>query len=914
MGPHVRRIESLVPRRTPAFGGKAKNLAALARAGFPVPAAYAIAAELCDELLRAVLAPDEQPAALLAAPARDVTPERLEGIAERIRHAPLPRAIAADVHQAFADLRREGARAIAVRSSSLREDEQARSAAGLHDTVLGVEDEGALEDAVRAVWASSFDARVLGYLRALGQARPGSAEAGLGMGVVLQALVPAEVAGVLFTVNPLSADPGEMVINASYGLGKTVVDGSVSPDTYRVDKASAWVRDRVIGGKERALVWEPGAGGLREREVSEEERGREALSEDVLDRLIELGLRIEDHFGDARDVEWAVVGRSVYVLQARPVTAIVQPPRRSSRRARRTDRARIVWSNVNVGEALPGVVTPFTWSVLSGFSERGFRHAFGALGCSVPAEAELVGNFRGRIYLNMSEFMAIASQVPGLRPSVVLSLGGGGQVEALEQESERRSSAAFLARLPVTATRYVRANLRLGERVQQFERWFEGERARIGGFDFRVLSATALHRLLGEVERLLDPTGEVLLDVYGNLLACLVALRGLVGAVARDRADALMRDLLTGLTDVDSAAPGLALYRIARIARGDLRARDHVLRTPPGELTLASIPEGPTRRALAEFFARYGGRGAREAEIAEPRWREDPALPFTTLRLHLMGEPGEGPEEVQRRQLEVRQRAQRELERRTPLPLRFAVRRLLALVQELTRMREHLRGHVVTVLGLYREVVVDASRRLAAMEPGCGPDGAFFLTVDELHAVLKGDAGPVSVLIRRRRLQYERDRSLPPPPDSFVGYPPPPEPVAPAPGVIAGLGASTGRATGIARVLAHPSQASELAPGEILVVHQADVGWTPLFLAAAAIVTDLGGPLSHASVVAREFGVPAVVNARGATRTIATGDRLEVDGDAGTVRVIERAPRTAQGAPPRAPATDDEGDEGAARP
>lgn len=902
MGPYVRRIESLVPRRTPVFGGKAKNLAALARAGFPVPAAFAIASEVEGEFLRANLAPGDHPSALLAAPARDVTPERLADIAARVRTAPLPRALATEIHAAFAELRREGARAIAVRSSSLREDEQARSAAGLHDTILGVDDEESLETALRAVWASSLDLRVLGYLRALGSARAlqgGSnhPQAGLGMGVILQALVPAEVAGVLFTVNPLSADPGEMVINASYGLGKTVVDGSVSPDTYRIDKASAWVRDRVIGDKARALRWDAERG-VYEEDVPEEDRRRQSLSDDVLDRLVELGLRIEDHFGDARDVEFAIVGRSIYVLQARPVTAITLPPRRGSqRRARRGDRARIVWSNVNVGEALPGVVTPFTWSVLSAFSDRGFRRAFGALGCSVPVDAELVGNFRGRIYLNMSEFMAIASQVPGLRPRVLLSLGGGGEIDRLELDVERRGSAAFLARLPRTAARFVRENARLGERVAEFEKWFDAERARVDGIDFRVLSASSLHRVLGDVERLLDPTGEVLLNVYGNLLASVVALRSLVTIVAGDRAETLLRDLLTGLDDVDSAAPGLALYKIARIARGDLRARELLLRTPPGELRLASIPEGPTRRALIEFFARFGSRGAREAEIAEPRWREDPTLPFTTLRLHLMSDGDEGPEDVQRRQHEVRERATAELERLTPLPLRlpamaWAVRRLLALVQDFMRTREHLRGHVVTVLGLYREVVLDASRRLAAMEPGCGPDGAFFLTSEELHAVLKGDVGPVSVLIRRRRLQYERDRALPSPPDTFVGFPPPAEPL-PADGALQGLGASTGRVVGIARVLDSPSSVAEIAPGEILVVQQADVGWTPLFLAAGAIVTDLGGPLSHASVVAREFGVPAVVNVRIGTRMISTGDRIEVDGDAGTVRIVERASASA---------------------
>lgn len=892
MGPYVKRIESLVPRRTPVFGGKAKNLATLARGGFPVPAAFAIASEVEAEFLRAALAPDEQPASLLAAPARDVTPERLIEIREKLHRAPIPPGVMGEVRQAFAELRSEGAKAIAVRSSSLREDEHARSAAGLFDTILGAVDDAGLEDALRRVWASSFDPRVIAYMRSLGASWVNASSDGFGMGVILQALVPAEIAGVSFTVNPLSADPSEMVINASYGLGKTVVDGSVSPDTYRVDKASGWVRDRVIGQKERALVWDSERGVI-ETEVRDADRRRQALPDELLERLIDMSLRIEDHFGDARDIEWAIAGRNIYVLQARSVTALAFPPRRgSSRRTRHSDRARIVWSNVNVGEALPGVVTPFTWSVLSAFSDRGFRRAFGALGCSVPADAELVGHFRGRIYLNMSEFMAIASQVPYLRPRVLLSLGGGGEADTLEHEIEHRSSTAFLARLPLTITRYVREQAHLDERVQSFERWFEAERVRIDSFDFRVLSATALHRVLGDVERLLDPTGEMLLDVYGKLLATVVALRGFVSAIAGQRAEPLLRELLSGLADVDSAAPGLLLYRISQIARGDLRARDHLLGTPPSELQLRSIPEGPTRRALDDFFERYGSRGAREAEIAEPRWREDPTLPFTTLRLHLMSDDHGDVADLELRQFELRSRAQAELERMSPAPLRFGVRRLLGLVQSLMRLREHLRGHVVTVLGLYREVVLDASRRLAAMEPGCGEGGAFFLTAEELHAVLKGDVGPVSVLIRRRRLQYERDRVLPAPPDTFIGFPPPPEKesarASQTDDLLRGLGASTGLVSGIARVLDDSSQVPEIAPHEVLVVQQADVGWTPLFLTAAAIVAELGGPLSHASVVAREYGVPAVVNVRNATRLIATGDRIEIDGDAGTVRILER--------------------------
>ena len=180
------------------------------------------------------------------------------------------------------------------------------------------------------------------------------------------------------------------------------------------------------------------------------------------------------------------------------------------------------------------------------------------------------------------------------------------------------------------------------------------------------------------------------------------------------------------------------------------------------------------------------------------------------------------------------------------------------------------------------------SRRMLALEPGVGDGGAFFLGIGELHAVLRGDAHGVASLIQSRRLQFERDRVMPDPPDTFVGFPPP---LAALDGTneLRGVGASRGRAVGRARVLKSSHEAGLLQAGEILVSHHADVGWSPLFLAAGALVTDLGGALSHASVVAREFGLPAVVNVKTGTRAIATGDLIEVDGDNGLVRILERA-------------------------
>lgn len=885
MGPYVRRIETIVPRRGVIFGGKARNLAALVRAGFPVPAAYAVSAEACESVLRVTLAESEQPGRLLRAPARELAAERLAELAERVRRASLPRTVADDLRGAFAALRSSGAQGVAVRSSSMQEDEDARSAAGLHDTVLGVDDEDSLFDAVRACWASSFDIRVISYLRALGVGRGRGAEPGFGMGVIVQALVPADVAGVLFTVNPLAADEAEMVLNASYGLGKTVVDGTVSPDTYRIDRGSRWVSDRVVGDKAISLVWSPSRG-LVEEAVPESVRTRAALGEDQLERLVDIGLQIEDAFRSPRDIEWAIVRNRIYILQARPITAI-QSPIRKNRKLSSRDRSRIVWSNVNVGEALPGVVTPLTWSVLSGFSERGFRYAFGSLGCTVPRDAELVGNFRGRIYLNLSEFMSILSQVPGLNPRALLELGGGGQLEALESSVERRSPYAFLARLPATVGRYGAVNFDLGRRVAALDERFGTERTRITTLDFRLLSSGALDRVLHEVERLLDPTGQALLQVYGNLLASVVVLRTFVRIVEPDDGDALFRDLLSGLWDVDSAVPGLELLKVATIARSDLRARNYLVATAPRDLELSAVPVGPTRDALLRLLDAHGWRGASEAELASPRWREDPSLILSTLRLHLVSEHEASLASVESRQREVRRKAQLRLRKASPPLIRSLGSRLLRIVQYYTRLREHVRGHVVAVLGLYRAVALDASRRLQAMEPGCGPDGAFFLTIDELHGLLRGEIGPVSALIRRRRSQFARDERLPAAPGTFVGFPPPDrERYDPDNRELRGLAASSGHAVGVARVVKTARELTDFQSSEILVVRQADVGWTPVFLTAKAVVAELGGPLSHAAVVAREYGVPAVVNVQGVTERVRTGMRIEVDGDRGVIRLL----------------------------
>ncbi|MEM7137815.1 MAG: PEP/pyruvate-binding domain-containing protein [Myxococcota bacterium] len=871
----LKRIESVVPRRATGYGGKARSLAALARAGFAVPAAYAMPGWVSDSFFTSVLDVADRPTALLRAPY--VNDSKLQEIRDRVRSAVLPLDVVQGVRDALLAMREEGAAGFAVRSSATHEDQEGASAAGMHSTLLNLVRDDEVLEGLKTCWSSLFQPRALSYLRALGEDVPVS------IGIVIQAMVPAEVSGVLFTCNPLTGDASEVVINAAYGLGSSVVDGRVTPDTYRIDKATGQTRDRILGGKAQQTTLEE-SGGVREVAVTAVERARAALDEDQLLSLKELAARIEEHFGSNRDVEWALAGQQFYVLQARPIVAPHNRLRRGSSREAPIDRRKIVWSNANIGEALPGVATPFTWSVLSQFSDLGFRRAFGSLGCTVPRDAELVGDFRGRIYINLTEFTSILSQIPWLHPSTLVRLGGGIYASELDEVAAGGSSTRFVLRLPQTIARYIRENFRLQARIAEFESYFAEERVRMNSVDPRLLEPSGLDRMLSDVEHLLDETGSVMLTAYANLLSAVLVLIGILRTFARGEDDGLYRDLLSGLQDVESARPGFALLRISRLAKAEPEVQRQIRETELERLSISDLAPGPTRDALERFMREFGHRGIREAEIAAPRWVEDPTLMFATLRSHLAADLG--PDIREDTLSRVRRHAEKRVESAVPITLRPAVRRLLEAVRRFTRMRERLRGNVVEVLGMFRRVALEASRRIEAGEPEAGPDSAFFLSMTELRRVLHSDNERVAIRVQRRRLEYERNRSLPDPPTTFVGFPPDDSGEVPKSSRLQGLAASGGVAEGRARILRDPTQTSELAPGEILVVQAADTGWAPLFLAASGVVTELGGPLSHAAIILREYAVPAVVNVANATLAVEDGDLLRIDGDTGMVEIL----------------------------
>jgi pyruvate,water dikinase len=350
-------------------------------------------------------------------------------------------------------------------------------------------------------------------------------------------------------------------------------------------------------------------------------------------------------------------------------------------------------------------------------------------------------------------------------------------------------------------------------------------------------------------------------------------------------AERIAQSLTAGMGDLESAEPGIALHRVASVATHDQPSRRLIEAGSVGRLT--DLPDGPLRRALADFIATYGDRAVREAELATPRWREDPTVLIAMLRSSLRAE---GPDpDVQAKA--VKERAEREL---TSLGKRLSkvemslVGMLVARSQRFARLRERMRTWVTRVLGMLRAIALEIDRRLIRSDPTLGSGAVFFCTFDELMMALTMGRTNLGEVVRMRRAEFARDEGRPDPPVSFVGRPPSIV-LPPAAGVaLRGLPASGGVVQGIARVIgARAGDSGELVAGEVLVARTTDIGLSPLFLVAAGVVTELGGPLSHAALVAREYGIPAVVNVPGAATVIKTGDLVRVDGDRGVVERLD---------------------------
>ena len=871
-----------------AVGAKAATLARLCRAGMPVPPGFCLTRRAYREHVEAGGVLERVREALARLPDGPAEGRRqvLAEIRRAIAEAPLAAAVREEVERRWREL---GGGAAAVRSSALAEDLPDQSFAGQYDTYLGVADLPTCLGRVKDCWASLWTDRAFEYRR---QHRIGHLDAD--MAVIVQALVPAEVAGVMFTADPVSGRRDCAVIEASLGLGEAVVTGKVTPDRLVVSTRIFRVERRTSAAKAVEVV--PAAsGGVREQPVDAARAAAPCLDDATAGHLALLGANIAALLGGPQDVEWALASGRLHVLQARPITALPPPPRRDW-----ADRQ--IWANTNLREVAPGVMTPMTGTLI--------RRTGGALmlgpllaPLGVRLEPEDVADLvAGRLYFNVNTGVALlaAMRLPW-RPDPNIVFGGGGagapfdprfppeDLPPLAIPWHRRLTCVPVSlwgalRCPMRRGRGILSRFRACVEADAHEPWRD-----LADADLARRIETA-HRLPGEE---FMAGGKTLVMAVAGIGCALLLMHLCRRWLGDEHADAAKR-LLGGLGGMDDAEAGIALWLLAATAHRHPAVEAAVREEKDFAAVarrLAGAPGGEEfLAAWSAFMAAHGHHADGELELSNPRWAELPDFILGLVRSHLAGLGRLDPVERARRLARERRRLERHCAARLRNPLkRMVFDAVLRRAQEAMRFRQTAKSEAVRWIAHLRQMLLELGERLARRGVLERRDDVFFLQMDELGRAVAGDPA-LRPAVAERLAEHRRNLALDPPPIVFGRFVPdesPAEVVDARAGTLRGIGVSPGVARGPARIILHPGD-GHLMPGEVLVAPVTDPSWTPYFVGAAAIVMDQGGQLSHGSILAREYGIPCVTNVGPATRILATGQAIEVDGSRGVVRMIGR--------------------------
>ncbi len=897
----------MLPLRSPNMelavgGGKGVNLASLLHGGFPVPPGFVVTTSAYRLFLEANdLAQD---VVRLARAARADDPASLESTAReiggRFGHGTVPAALEAEILTAYAGL--GGAPAdevgalVAVRSSATAEDLPDASFAGQQETLLGVRGEAELLHAVVRCWSGLWSARALAY-----RARRGVDPAAVAQAVVIQRMIAAEASGVLCTADPLSGSREALVINAAWGGGDAVVDGRVTPDLLVVEKATGRVTRALIAEKlvksvlaERGTVQVP---------VVERERRAAVLTDTQVAELLRLALAVETHFRAPQDVEWVIAGGRVHLLQSRPMTALPEPgappetppvpgddawPALGERPAQPFD----LWTQANVGEVWPGPVTPLTWSSAPVIVGAGVRHAVRGLPGARLHEAQWAKRFYGRIYYNEGALAHALSDGLGLPGSFIDSAVGGRRGVA---RTAGVDAVRLLRAVPFLLRRIV-GQFGTGRELRvlfaRIDAWSAEHAARDPGSldDTRLWRAA---RTWGD--RLTHAMG-----LYTELSTAAMATFALFDRMCAAwlESPGHAHRLVGGLSGVRTAEMGSALAAVAAEARAGGVAELFAAADPASvPARLRTAPGGaPVARRLDDFLERYGHHCPDEGELLYPRWAEAPEQVVEIVAGYLRAGDRLDLEGAVRRQRADREAAEREALSALGPARRALFRPVLARSRELIRLRDEGKHYYMKAALPIRRIWATLAARWAERGWLAEPDDFFFLSVADVERVVEAGT-PVAAgldleaLVRARRAAFVHWRGVDAPRALDAAGQPVDTADAEAadePGVLRGLPVCGGRARGPARVVLEVADLRLLRPGEVLVARATDPGWTLVFPVAAALVVEVGGQLSHAAIVAREYGLPAVAGVRDATRRIRDGEIVSVDGDTG--RVVVDAP------------------------
>ncbi len=917
------------------IGGKGRSLAKMACAGFAVPGGYLVTADayrrfVADNDLQSTILEKARPHLKDGYAVFDRCAEEINAL---FLQTPISDAIVTDIKAAYRALQDDDL-PVAVRSSANAEDLPDFSFAGQQETFLNVRGEDAVVDAVRKCWASLWTAQAISYRH-----KNGIDQSVVAMGVVVQIMVPSEVSGILFTANPATGERSEIIINASFGLGEAVVSGQVTPDTFIVNRGDLSIKESVLGPKEQQIVYD-GEQGIRIEDVSEADRGVSSMSDAMLKELCETALKIESLYdGQPQDVEWAFCDGHLHLLQSRPITNLPAQPIEVVWEP--TPPARFV-SRRQIVENMPDPICPLfeelylTKGLEAPRAEKSLMVGGGPMFVTVNGFAyqrfdwpqiikhmdalEKKNNGLQAISeeeIEAAEYDAFQNHLKKLKEDAADTAAA--DIDPFRNDLSEDDRTAFDAWRESQTVESINSRVTMPESDNPtyvafnhtaqndtvLRKWYEYTMPRLEGVAEKwrkvdVTNASDEELFAGICEMGIEE-GRYWSDdsshTFGVAKSTDDQLQCFLKETLPDH-NFISGQFLTGIASKTMQA-NADLFEIAKLVRASDELSYTVLAVPSRFLMQAlrdHEKSGEVVAALDQYLLTYGHQGY-SMDFIEPTQVEDPSALFATLK-GMVRNKDYNPKNQSNKTAAIREQKLKEISELISGLEYWQFRFRLWLALKYNFIREEVAFRFGFTWSILRPMALELGRRLVEAGTFKREDDIFFLVSDELEQAIEArkqnKALPElkKLAAERRELREARKRHHPPgtlPAEvseiDAVSFKETQIKNDEASNIMRGFAVSSGTITAKASVVLGPSEFDNMIPGSILVSPLTTPAWTQLFAHAVGLVTDVGSILAHGSIVAREYGIPAVLGVGNGTKRIRNGQTITIDGDSGTVLI-----------------------------
>lgn len=854
----------------PAIGGKARNLLRLRQGNYPMPRWVVLPADFLTEVFQDVTSVTDQ-----------------QDLLNAIDRYQFPKQLWDELLAIFPDTTY-----FAVRSSAIDEDGRNLSFAGLYESYLYVT-KGQLLSRIKDVWRSVFSERVLRY-RAVNNLGPS-----IGIAVIVQEMVDAEASGVAFGINPVSGNRREKLISGVFGLGEGLVSGELEADHYIVQHKKI-IRE-TVRKKEKIILDTANLGGTIKVEIPRVHRNDQAVPDEVIWRLSDILDALHDEYGLYQDVEFAVQGGELYLLQARPITNLDKSADISAEY--------VLWDNSNIIESYPGVTTPLTFSFISQSYEGAYKQFCSFLGVDEPTIqrnqrvfANTLGFINGRVYYNLKSWYLMLAMLPGYSLNARFMEKMMGVKEQFDvPESYRLSSGTAWWRIIKMVWQMYRRYKALPRSRGQFKRLLDSTISKYKKIDLQHKNANELMNLYLNFEsKLLNQWKAPLLNDFFAMIGFGLLQKRCEGYTYGQYPN-IHNDLLCGSADIISTQPIHRSIAIASYVDKSAYLRHVFLNNEPEDIWrfLQQDKKEESQQVLDDirrYIDEFGERCVGELKLETISYTQDPSRFVAVIQSYV--EAGITTDRTNSNlEEEIRLAAEQTMNkvlRRSPLK-KWRLRKTVKKARELVSARENLRYERTRAFGIVRELFVYMGKRFYEEGHIEFVRDIFFLTKDEIFAYIEGRSvtKDLKALISVRKEEYELFRQMDAPSERIATYGPlyqgndlySKHKVEALAGDLKGIGCCPGRVQAKVRVVHHPSEVRSL-DGDILVTGNTDPGWVTLFPSAGGIIVERGSLLSHSAIVSREMGIPCIVGVTGLLKTLQTGDLIEMDGSTGEIKIL----------------------------